>query len=70
MIVQAPYNSATQQGGWVRQPPIEFGWLNLTDAENPGHTGVLGHNDKAFGCGNVGGSILCRLNVRWLSQTL
>ena len=67
MMLQTPYRSAVRQSDWIQQPPIEFGWLHLTDAENPlNHTGIPGLNEKVF---NHGGSILCRLNVRRISRT-
>lgn len=68
-ISQTPYSSGVRQDGWIRQPPIDFGWLHLTDAENSEHTGFAGHNDKVFDYEDVGSSILCRLNVRRLPQT-
>jgi hypothetical protein len=64
MIIQTPYTSGVRQDDWIRQPPIDFRWLHLTDAENPEHTGIPGHNDKVFDYEDVGSSILCRLNVR------
>lgn len=62
MVVQTQYSSATRQDDWTRQSPIEFGWLRLTNAENPKYMGIPGHGDRVFDYQGIGGSILCRLN--------
>lgn len=61
MMIQTTYRSALRQGSWIRQPPIEFGWVNLVDAENPSHPG---RDDEVLNSQVIGGSIICRLNVR------
>lgn len=63
MVAQTTYSSVTRQRDWTRQPQIQFGWLRLTDAENPEYMGMPGHGDRVFDYEGVGGSILCRLNV-------
>ena len=68
LIPQTAYNCVTRQE-WVKQAPIEFGGIKLTDAEDPGYLGVSGYNDKVLDYEDVRGSILCRLNVRQVSQT-
>lgn len=68
LIPQTPYTPATKQGGWVMQPPIEFGGIKLTDAINPMHPGAHGYDDKVLNYEGVKNSIMCRLNVRRASK--
>lgn len=63
-ILQAPYECPTRQANWICQPSIEFGYVKLTDAEDPGYIDIPGHNDNVLDYEGVGSSILCRLKVR------
>ena len=63
VIQQTLYECRARQDGWIRQPPIEFGWIKLTHAANPKYLDTPGHDDKVLKYEGVGSSITCRLNV-------
>jgi hypothetical protein len=69
MILQIPYECLTRQGGWNRQPPIDFGLVRLVDAANRRYIGIPGNEDEVLDYEGVGSTITCRLQVSQLPKT-
>ena len=69
LIAQTLYECSTKQDGWVKQAPIKFGGVKLTDAVDPGYLGIHGYDEKVLNYEGVGSSISCRLMVRPTFQT-
>jgi len=61
LIPQIQY-TCIRQDGWIKQPPIKFGGVKLTDAADPGYLGIRNCDDKVLNYEGVGSSISCRLN--------
>ena len=69
LIPQTLYECATAQEGWVKQAPIEFGRIKLTDATNQRYPNARSDTDKVLNYEGVGSSVSCRLIVRRTSST-
>ena len=67
-VPQVTYKSSIRQDGWIQRPPIDFGWLRLTDAIDPDYLGIPDHNDRVLDYEGVGSAIPIRLSVSLLSQ--
>jgi len=60
LILQTLYAPKTSKNHWVRQQPIVFGRVKLTDAADPAYFGIQGCDDKVRYHGSRN-SISCRL---------
>jgi len=69
-VPQTWYETPARQDEWEEVAPIEFGGIKLTDAVNRARAGVQGYDDQVLDYKGVGGSVSCRINVRWTFRAL